>query len=164
MKRRLFNILSVMSLLVFLAMEADVFAFMFFPDVAVRLPYVMSLVTSIYSLLFGGIAGIFVDAIWARVLLWILSIPPLYLGTLILWQGGFVEPFSLGEQIAFCSLLFLPVLGCTIGQFRRHYARGMVSHKRSGICVKCGYDLRASKERCPECGTPIPVQTASEKV
>jgi len=41
--------------------------------------------------------------------------------------------------------------------------RALVSRRRAarGLCLACGYDLRGSISRCPECGTPMAAGSTS---
>ena len=56
---------------------------------------------------------------------------------------------------ALTLLPLLPLALClrTIRRYRRQWSR-----EKHGYCKACGYDLRASINKCPECGTDISTQ------
>jgi uncharacterized paraquat-inducible protein A len=51
------------------------------------------------------------------------------------------------------SLQFLGAVVWTTWIIRKY--RRELKRSREGLCMYCGYDLRQSKDRCPECGQKI---------
>jgi hypothetical protein len=52
-------------------------------------------------------------------------------------------------------LLALMLVFAATPAVRFNHAMRRRRRRRLGHCLSCGYDLRASKDRCPECGTAI---------
>jgi hypothetical protein len=57
--------------------------------------------------------------------------------------------FAVPIAMPFLVSLVLPTITAS-GAIRRR------DRRRQGRCANCGYDLRASSDRCPECGEAIP--------
>jgi hypothetical protein len=55
---------------------------------------------------------------------------------------------SVSDPLLASLFLLLPAV-YALRRWRRRVGR------RQGTCAKCGYDLRATPDRCPECGTAV---------
>jgi hypothetical protein len=69
------------------------------------------------------------------------------------------EPFGTRERTISISLpdWIVVIFTCAIPVWWLIGARKRKREQTTpGLCPQCGYDLRGSADRCPECGTPIP--------
>ena len=155
MKRRLFNILSALSLLVFVAMVVLWISSMW---VVTGCGYwVGESYFDVWSA--HGCMKVEKPTVFTVLpLSGFYYIPANAFGNAFRWDylgfDGNRQNLTIPDWFI-CSIT--AVLPCL---WYRSYRRRRLA-ERKGHCPNCGYDLRASKERCPECGTTIPVQTAS---
>ena len=86
------------------------------------------------------------NVLWSRLGLWLDG-----------WKTPLPDRSSTGWRVAL-PYWFIQLVGLTLTSLTMRIKWNW--HRRSphtlpGYCPQCGYDLRASKDRCPECGHPI---------
>jgi hypothetical protein len=69
------------------------------------------------------------------------------------WSNGSGE-FGLPLWVPASLLVVISFIAGAVAEAQRR-------RSGRGRCAKCGYDLRASPRRCPECGTAVPTAAAA---
>jgi hypothetical protein len=64
----------------------------------------------------------------------------------------YVSSWSVLFRVPLWLVVFCTAFGPSCWLALKVERRGQ-SHRLKGLCSNCGYDLRATPERCPECGT-----------
>jgi len=69
------------------------------------------------------------------------------------WLSVKTPPDMVDSSLKVASLPCWLVFGCTLGTATYVARRALSGARTAGRCRRCGYDLRATPDRCPECGT-----------
>jgi hypothetical protein len=72
------------------------------------------------------------------------------------WVNGPAGPrMSSRAQAVYLPIAYPTFLFGAIGGVMLLFAYRHQRNHRTGCCLVCGYDLRATPDRCPECGTAV---------
>jgi hypothetical protein len=66
-----------------------------------------------------------------------------------------VEPWVIAlVAVAMAAVFLIPMLWLLTPETRAAFER----RAERSLCLECGYDLRETKQICPECGRPVPLR------
>ena len=81
---------------------------------------------------------------------------------------GVYSPVTVSYQITAVPFAVPALVAGVVGVLpwvrRRKRVRQAETRLSQGLCVTCGYDVRESKTRCPECGSPIESEIEKEAI